>query len=61
LSLVSNPALAGVELGALQSARDVLVSDDPKLPCAAQKLVAQLSPPPASVSITGTDDAATCP
>jgi hypothetical protein len=62
LAVVSDPVLAGVELGALRSARDVFVTDDPKLPtCAAQKLVAQLSPPPTNVSISGTDDTATCP
>jgi hypothetical protein len=62
LAIESNPALAVLELGALRSARDVFVVDDPKLPtCAVQKLVAQLSPPPTSVSITGTDDTATCP
>jgi hypothetical protein len=62
LQVESNPALVGVELAALRSARDVFVADDPKLPtCAAQKLVAQLSPPPTSVIISGTDDTASCP
>ena len=62
LQISSNAALFQLDLGALRSATDVFLNDDPKLPtCAAQKLVAQLSPPPTSVSISGTDDTGTCP
>jgi cysteine-rich repeat protein len=63
LRIFNNVTLENINFPSLATiARDVIITGNTNLPtCQAQGLVAQLTPPPPSVTISGNDDAGICP